>query len=503
MSYFISICILAITALPAFATLSNEAVFDWVEYKFPELFPKSIRVKEPRIIYNNAYIDLRTWSGHWGTRYLGISDENEILGLGDYTDGVVLSFGDIDDWQNQIIADYSDPNTPIIVWNYTSGDFMNAPDVDYTKPSSETQGIRKHLNYQEMAYLDDGGFNMIPHDLAIFDYDGDGILDAVTGNSHYINSFSGKYPLRQNIRFLKGNSDGTLERDYSFDLGLGPEHGIIRLINDFNLDGFPDVFIVSHGMDDGGETEGDYPISIMSDGRGGYSNVHYTEIQPAWYHAGTSVDIDYDGDLDVYMSGTNSFGEPQEVLLENINGTLVPTEMPTAYKTNIDPGPAKFNDLDGDGFFEFIAAADDFPYGFMPQNIGFVQDSTGVRYDIPPVEGWSDPQDLDFYDIDGDGIKEIFLCRSGSPPNAYTGVFIQIMKYTPGVGLEEYQSIITDPSILSDEDYFYYLRIKVTDSDGDGNVEIIPNEGNLDDHVLGWEFINGTFEKARIIKITQ
>ena len=106
--FVISLCLLIITTTPVYASsLPNEAVFNWVQYKYSDLFPKALMVKS-ELTYEGTHYDLRQWSGAWGTRYLGITDNGEIVGLGDYTNGVLINFGYIDDWAAQIIADNDD-----------------------------------------------------------------------------------------------------------------------------------------------------------------------------------------------------------------------------------------------------------------------------------------------------------------------------------------------------------------------------------------------------------
>ena len=137
-SLFISLCLLAITITPAFATLPNESVFNWVGYKFPDLFPNSAIVKS-ELTHEGVHYDLRSWSGSWGTRYLGITDDGEIFGLGDYTENELKSFGYIDDWEDSINADWNnvyDQNTSV---SYVVSPTPNYP-VGYAEPMTGALG---------------------------------------------------------------------------------------------------------------------------------------------------------------------------------------------------------------------------------------------------------------------------------------------------------------------------------------------------------------------------
>jgi len=104
LSLIITLCMLVLTTTPAYSTLSNEAVFDWVEHKFSDLFPKSVTVKS-ELTHEGVHYDLRSWSGAWGIRYLGITDGGEIFGFGDFTDSELRSFGYVNDWEDEISSD--------------------------------------------------------------------------------------------------------------------------------------------------------------------------------------------------------------------------------------------------------------------------------------------------------------------------------------------------------------------------------------------------------------
>jgi len=92
----------------AFATIPNEALFNWVQYKFANMFPASLAVTMEVVDDFNVHYDVRSYAGDWGTRYLAITDDGEVIGLGDYTDGELKSFGYIDDWEDAVIADNDD-----------------------------------------------------------------------------------------------------------------------------------------------------------------------------------------------------------------------------------------------------------------------------------------------------------------------------------------------------------------------------------------------------------
>lgn len=86
-------------------TVTSEMVLDWAEYKFPELFPKALGEHFPNIEYLGVIYNARAYSGAWGTRYLGITPDGKIYGLGDFTGDALQQFDDVNHWSSQILSD--------------------------------------------------------------------------------------------------------------------------------------------------------------------------------------------------------------------------------------------------------------------------------------------------------------------------------------------------------------------------------------------------------------
>lgn len=83
---------------------------DWAEYKFPNLFPAASRITFPSIVYGGTTYNARLYSGAWGDRYLGITLDGRIFGLGDFTGGGLQQFGDVSLWAPQVVADKCNVN---------------------------------------------------------------------------------------------------------------------------------------------------------------------------------------------------------------------------------------------------------------------------------------------------------------------------------------------------------------------------------------------------------
>ena len=93
------------TTQSATTAVTADMTLDWAEYNFPELFPKAIGIRFPVVVYEGVTYNARLYAGAWGERYLGITPDGRIFGLGDFTGEALQQFNDIDHWSVQILAD--------------------------------------------------------------------------------------------------------------------------------------------------------------------------------------------------------------------------------------------------------------------------------------------------------------------------------------------------------------------------------------------------------------
>lgn len=93
------------TATAAATTVTATMALDWAEYKFPDLFPKAIAINYNPVVYQGVTYTAREYRGAWGSRYLGVTPDGRIFGLGDFTGNNLQQFNDIAHWSAQILAD--------------------------------------------------------------------------------------------------------------------------------------------------------------------------------------------------------------------------------------------------------------------------------------------------------------------------------------------------------------------------------------------------------------
>jgi hypothetical protein len=87
------------------STVTADMVLDWAQYKFPDLFPKIAAVSFPAVVYEGVVYNARAYGGAWGTRYLGVTPDGRIFGLGDFTGQLLQQFDTIGFWAAQVLAD--------------------------------------------------------------------------------------------------------------------------------------------------------------------------------------------------------------------------------------------------------------------------------------------------------------------------------------------------------------------------------------------------------------
>jgi len=317
------------------------------------------------------------------------------------------------------------------VWIYTA--FMSAFVV--TASATVPFGTEPWWESDESEYGTGGMF---------YDIDGDGYLEFVTGNGNdmdedqegvYDNDGgvlettaswrSADYGYGAQIDLAAVDGDGDLDLAVA-NLGSGsdvradevyynlggyfestPSWNNVELDNtfacalgDYDLDGDPDLATVSGYFNKA-------PVRIYRND-GGTLSTTATWSTPAEYNATEVewVDIDDDGDLDLFVGGTAYYTGPEQNpnwVFENVGGTISTT--PTWTSDDVgDYNQCDFGDFDDDGDLDLVIAntiGDDYDVGEIEiyRNIG------GVLETIPSwvSEYIVNASTVKFGDVDGDG----------------------------------------------------------------------------------------------------
>ena len=298
-----------------------------------------------------------------------------------------------------------------------------------------------------------------------FDYNKDGYLDLIAFTVDW--SEEARYP----IRFYLGTPSGEyIPDDKNTNRIIGLNNNRKTITGDYNGDGLADFFLIGHGYDNP-PFPGEYPVVLLSQPDGSYKDVRLTDYV-SFYHGGASADIDNDGDLDVVLVDG---GWGKEILLLN-DGAGNFTRRHDLLNHSLLKGmfTAELYDIDGDGFCDFIAGLDDYRPEGNPiddyNNMSVVFWGNGVDFNgsytrLPKTghKGMGLVLDYDFYDIDGDGVDEIILARTGDSVFGKNnkGWAIQIIKRSGRNFWDITDDVINNQeSVCKDEEPIYWINFE-------------------------------------------
>ncbi len=357
----------------------------------------------------------------------------------------------------------------------------------------------------------DGGF---PHPAATSDFDRDGRVEFVPT----LFSFPGGEFFQ--LKILEIQDDGTL-LNIAPQLFSGEENvpvmefGRNLVIDDFNNDGFDDLFIADHGFD-ADPFPGQTNIVALSDGAGGLvRSGSLFEDEPQFTHSVAVGDFDADGNADFFVG---NLGVDNAYI-----ATLLPNGQVVRNRFDIGNDVNQFVyslavDIDGDGIDELILGADDNVDREGRSVVVNLEGGTPVVRNLPQptsLSGSIDASrgvitlDIETLDLNGDGRLDLLLMSTGADP-FYQGFDFQALQQTANGGFVDVTSQFFDGQQVSDAVLDGApLEIIVSDLDVDGDEDILlvgffPNDLTIferdgDSFVAGQRF--GSFGSAAVADI--
>ena len=216
------------------------------------------------------------------------------------------------------------------------------------------------------TFLMDGDFSSIGRlsGFAVADFNNDDLDDFL-----YVGTITPDLDVGVPVRILANDGTGSFV-DATSTIFIGevpaPVSGGQGLAEDFNGDGWTDLFIHQVGLDTGGGVGG-LNILLLSDGFGGLvdspANIHDVA---GFSHSSASGDVDCDGDIDIYVGNMGHPGthEPNYLMINDGSGVFtvrkeflpefVRLGAPSGGPSVPDWSSSSITDLDGDNFPELI-----------------------------------------------------------------------------------------------------------------------------------------------------
>jgi hypothetical protein len=284
----------------------------------------------------------------------------------------------------------------------------------------------------------------------------------------YPYSADGEFNLKPEVFINTGSGyirDNTmLPNDY-----VGNQNTRKTLVGDFNNDSLPDFFLINHGYEnpDINYFPGETNRLILSNKTLGKYTLGSVPLGRDFWHGGASGDLNGDGNIDIVISS----GKPI-LLLGNGRGEFTKTDMDFkndnlgAYIT------IEITDVDRNGTNDIIMSGDEGQRNHVTiskstillNNGNLIFQSVGITH--PNEVGWKFVMDIGCEDIDGDGVNEIFLCRTRDNTSVwFNGYTINIYKKA-GDGYEDVSDkfIKNNRYIASDRNYagfwIYQMNLK-------------------------------------------
>ena len=269
-------------------------------------------------------------------------------------------------------------------------------------------------------------------------------------------------------------------------------HARKLIVADFNGDGQDDGFSFDQGLDVSPWPGGKNNLILLNGSE--IINKQFPEI--GIFHGGCAEDVDNDGDIDIFPLAN---GKPQFILINDGKANFTKKDLFNGVNLS-EYFHCEFYDLNKDGNLDLIIGGHEWKssptknsqLGGIYENHILWGDGKG-NYDfskskkLPVINNWGTITDLDFYDLDKDGIEEIIISRTGGSDgstmndsgtktnNFYNFFKIQILKKSG----EDYVQLSTIEYPQGWPNLEWLDWIDVYDVDGDCNLDIVPDDQEL------------------------
>jgi len=328
---------------------------------------------------------------------------------------------------------------------------------------------------------------------AFLDYDNDGWMDIYLVNSGKCDIFTPTQPLRNAL--YRNNRDGTFT-DVTEKAGVvGGGYGMGVAVGDYNVDGFPDLYVTQYGRS----------ILYRNNGDGTFSDV--TEkagvAAPGWASSAVWFDYDNDGRLDLFvcrfvdfdktkhhncgapgipaLKGLNEYCDPRIysamaswLFHNNGDGTFTDVSQKTGLADN--PGKAwgvVATDINNDGWIDLFVANDTEANFLFVNRAGRKFEEIGFTAGVAFGEGGKarSGMGVDSADVNQDGWMDLFV----------TDLNHELFGFYQNRHDETFDDIAAPSGIASASKLMSGWGLKFFDYDNDGELDLMIANGHPDD----------------------
>lgn len=359
---------------------------------------------------------------------------------------------------------------------------------NYLKTSYELSNYDEWLSSDDL--ISDGNPHSDPNPFMVMqtcqiDINGDGLEDLFTYDSYPLDREITNPPPRVFI------NNGLTLNEVSWE---GPNirmpHGVKLLVGDFNNDSLPDIFsLVAIDPPFGLFPDLKDYNNILFNSPTGFNSIKEFDDQRGFWYTGCSGDIDNDGDLDIIMInfhfGAN--GVTSKILWNDGKGNFT---YGLSGFSNISPiGSAELYDINNDGFLDLIIEYIQTTPTRIPNII--VMWGNGKDFELTNsttflLNGNLYLMDIDFTDINNDGIAEIII--SGTDETNGLKYFISL-----------YRSDDNGKTFIDKTDQYFdvinfprFGHMTLRDIDKNGNLDIFTSDKRDN---IRWEWNGSKFIK--------
>ena len=270
------------------------------------------------------------------------------------------------------------------------------------------------------------------------DMNNDGLEDIF-----YPYSSDGNIITKSNVLINKGNGAYALDESMFPSNFPGTTTTRKTLVGDFNNDSLPDIFMVNSGYEaltniGVGTWYLENCSMLLSNRNGTYTYKVFTDLGKAYWHGAASGDLNGDGNMDIVVGG----GGVPKALYGDGKGGFTISDINTTISKDNGYITVELVDVDKDGQCDVILSGDEGtpPPAYYSKSMILWNKKGNFNSNTIICEantnGWRYIMNIGCEDLDGDGINEIILCRTGDNSGVwYGGYQLNVYKQNSGFTL--------------------------------------------------------------------